>query len=287
MESLLVIGPAGSGKSTFCASMKEFLNQFQRKTCIFNLDPANDALPYTADIDICDLITLDDACVANDLGPNGGLIYCMEFIHTNISWVIAKLLENKENLILIDCPGQIELFTQHPVLNYILQDIQEKCKMKCVAVNLMDSNLCAQPHTFIAACLSSLSIMTHLELPHLNVLSKIDMLSNFYQDLRYSLDFYTDISEISKIISTQDFKFNEKLAKISLKLAEVIEDFSLVGFQLFSVNDSDTVIALLKQIERTLGTHFHYIEGFHDGLVAERIASIEEKYSKKTNDVIY
>ena len=282
MESLLVLGPAGSGKSTFCAALKEFLGNFQRKACIVNLDPANDALPYTADIDICELITLEDVCTATDLGPNGGLIYCMDFIHTNIQWLVNKIIENKGQLIIIDCPGQIELFTQHPVLNNIIKETLEKCDMKCAAINLIDSNLCTQPHTFIAACLMSLASMTHLELPHINVLSKIDMLSNFHREMRFSLAFFTDISELSKIITEQDFVFNEKMARISRRLAEVVEDFSLVTFQLLSVNDKDTMFALIRQIERALGTHFYYIEGMNESLVSERIAAIEEKYSTAT-----
>ena len=151
--------------------------------------------------------------------------------------------------------------------------------MKLIAVNLIDSNLCVQPHTFIAACLVSLSTMTHLELPHINILSKIDMLQNFYKDMRYSLKFFTDISELSRIISEQDFVFNKKMANISLRLAQVIEDFSLVTFNLLSVNDKDTMISLARQIERLFGSNVFYIEGFNESLVTERIDSIEERYT--------
>ena len=121
--------------------------------------------------------------------------------------------------------------------------------------------------------------MTHLELPHINILSKIDMLQNFYKDMRYSLKFFTDISELSRIISEQDFVFNKKMANISLRLAQVIEDFSLVTFNLLSVNDKDTMISLARQIERLFGSNVFYIEGFNESLVTERIDSIEERYT--------
>jgi GPN-loop GTPase len=284
MESLLILGPAGSGKSTFCTAIKEFLKSTEKEVCLANLDPANEFLPYVPDIDICDLISLDDVCTYTDLGPNGGLLYCIEFISKNLNWLTSKLSENKNKLILIDCPGQIELFTQHPVLNTLLQKLQTDCKMKCIAVNLIDSNLCAHPHTFIAACLVSLSCMTHLELPHINILSKIDMLSNFYEQLEYPLEFYTDISQLSRIISVKDMEHNKKLGRMSSKLAEVIEDFSLVTFNVFSVNDQDTVLGVLKQIERILGTRFCYDEPMSDFLVSERIGTIEEKYSHKSLD---
>lgn len=30
-----------------------------------------------------------------DLGPNGGLVYCMEFLQTNIDWLVEKLNEKQ------------------------------------------------------------------------------------------------------------------------------------------------------------------------------------------------
>ena len=254
MESVLAIGPAASGKSTFCLAVKEFLQNLNVKSCILNLDPANEFLPYNADIDICDLITLEDVCMSTDLGPNGGLFYCMEFILKNISWLKSQLFEHRNEFILIDCPGQIELFTQNLVLVNILKELQKSCDLNCVVVNLIDSNMCAQPHNFIAACLASLSSMTHLELPHINVLTKIDLLNNYYSDLRFNLEFYTDVFDLSRLVSSSDLAFNKKLANISKKLAEVIDDFGLVTFRLFSVNDKETMYSLVKYIEKSLGT---------------------------------
>lgn len=40
----LVIGPPGSGKTTYCFAMKEYYEYFDRKCCIINLDPANDLI---------------------------------------------------------------------------------------------------------------------------------------------------------------------------------------------------------------------------------------------------
>lgn len=38
-------------------------------------------------IDIRDLITLDDVMEELCLGPNGGLVYCMEYLIENIDWL--------------------------------------------------------------------------------------------------------------------------------------------------------------------------------------------------------
>lgn len=38
----LVIGPPGSGKTTYCFAIKEYYQYFGRKTILINLDPANE-----------------------------------------------------------------------------------------------------------------------------------------------------------------------------------------------------------------------------------------------------
>lgn len=41
------------------------------------------------------------------LGPNGGLVYCMEYLCEHIEWIQNKIAELDCNYILIDCPGQV------------------------------------------------------------------------------------------------------------------------------------------------------------------------------------
>jgi GTPase SAR1 family protein len=52
----IVIGPPGSGKTTYCEGMSQFLKSLGRNVAIVNLDPANENVPYKADIDVADLI---------------------------------------------------------------------------------------------------------------------------------------------------------------------------------------------------------------------------------------
>ncbi len=68
----LVIGPPGSGKTTYCNGMQQFLQLLGRKVAIINLDPANNMLPYLCAVDIRDLISLEEVQAEEGLGPNGG-----------------------------------------------------------------------------------------------------------------------------------------------------------------------------------------------------------------------
>lgn len=78
--AVLVTGPAGAGKSTFCSSFITHLHTSKRSGHLVNLDPAanSNAFEYEPAIDIRDLISLDDVMNELNYGPNGGLVYCFE-----------------------------------------------------------------------------------------------------------------------------------------------------------------------------------------------------------------
>ena len=123
MYAQLVIGPPGSGKSTYCKGMKDFLNDLGRSVSIVNLDPANDVLPYQCDVDVSELISLTDTTNILKLGPNGGLVYCMEFLEKNNEWLHDKMTavhsSGTSSYFLIDCPGQVELYTHNTAVKSI------------------------------------------------------------------------------------------------------------------------------------------------------------------------
>ena len=119
----VVIGPPGSGKTTYCNGMKEFLTKIGRKVAVINLDPANDVLPYEASVDISDLVTVDDVMDKLKLGPNGGLVYCMEYLEKNLDWLQGQLAKYEDYYMLIDCPGQVELYTHHNSVKNILAQL--------------------------------------------------------------------------------------------------------------------------------------------------------------------
>lgn len=103
----LVIGPPGSGKSTYCHKITEFYQQLNRKVSVVNLDPANENMQYQADIDIMSLITVEDVMENLSLGPNGALMYCMEFLEMNFDWLLQKIKSSNSNYFIFDCPGEL------------------------------------------------------------------------------------------------------------------------------------------------------------------------------------
>lgn len=91
---------------------------------------------------------------------------------------------------IFDCPGQVELFMLHDSLRAVLNALTGKWSYRLTAVHLVDAHLCTDPPKYISALLLSLSTMLHLELPHVNVLSKMDLVQQ-YGNLAFNLDYYT------------------------------------------------------------------------------------------------
>jgi GTPase SAR1 family protein len=105
MFAQIVMGPAGSGKSTYCAAMQTHAQMMNRTIHIMNADPAAEGLKYEPSLDIRNLISIDD--VKEELGPNGGLVYCIEHLTNNLDWLTEQLGEEyTEDYLLIDMPGQ-------------------------------------------------------------------------------------------------------------------------------------------------------------------------------------
>lgn len=67
-------------QSTYCSYMEKHAQATKRNISIVNLDPAAEHFSYNPVVDIRDLISVEDVMQDEELklGPNGGLIYCME-----------------------------------------------------------------------------------------------------------------------------------------------------------------------------------------------------------------
>lgn len=120
----VVIGSPGSGKSTYAHGKHQLFSALDRPISVVNLDPANENIPYPCALDITSLITLDDVVNEHGLGPNGAMLYCMEYLETNFDWLEENLKPlGKDAYVVFDLPGQVELSTNHDSLKRIVEKL--------------------------------------------------------------------------------------------------------------------------------------------------------------------
>jgi GTPase SAR1 family protein len=253
-----------------------------RKVAIVNLDPANENIPYPCAINIADLITLEDTMNELQLGPNGGIMFCVEYLLKNLDWLTEKLKElGEDHYILFDFPGQVELFTHHSAVKDILDGL-EKADYRLVAVNMVDAHYCTDPAKYISVLLLALKTMIQLELPHVNVLSKVDLIES-YGKLRFNLQYYTDVMDLSYLLeSLNEDPFGSKYKKLNEALCDLVQDFSLVGFYTLCVEDKDSMTKLQQVIDKAGGFVFG---GLTEGNESIMLTAMKAGYHEDVSDV--
>ena len=249
----MVLGPAGSGKSHYCSTMQNTAQVSRKRTIdVINLDPAAEHFDYQPLADIRDLICLEDVMEDEELsfGPNGGLVFCMEFLLENLNWLEEAIGEAEDDYILFDLPGQIELYTHLPVMRRLTEALQG-WNFRLAAVFLLDSHFMIDGGKFISGSTLALTVMANLELPHVNVLSKIDLLD---PKAKKRLDVYLepDTRELtSAACMTSDFS-NPRYARLTDALAQVLDTYSLIKYYPLDVSREETADELLLVIDNTI-----------------------------------
>ncbi|QDZ22856.1 GPN-loop GTPase [Chloropicon primus] len=266
----VVVGAAGAGKTTYCNGVKHLLSLEGRPNLfVVNLDPASENYAYECDVDVRDLVCARTVQEEYKLGPNGSLVYCIEYLENHLEWLHTQLrgLGGKgkgegdgsggpgdDLYVVLDCPGQVELYSTHDSFRAILRSLEKSLEFRFVCVNLVDLQLCSDPGNFLAAILLSLNVMLHLELSHVNVLTKCDLLGR-YQDLAMPFDYFLEAQDLSqyflgdRLSGRLDAKFN----RLTENLCELVEDFSLVSFVPVAVEDGKSMHHLMKVLDKCLG----------------------------------
>jgi GPN-loop GTPase len=285
---VLVMGPAGAGKSTFCAALIQHIQAQRRSAFYVNLDPAADAFAVAPDLDIKDLISLDDAMTELELGPNGGLIACFEYLAENMEFVTDPLSELPDDyLVVIDMPGQIELYTHIPIIPMLTKELEgSNVNMRLCATYLLEATFVIDRAKFFSGTLSAMSAMLLMGLPHINILSKMDLvkgmiarkeLKKFFtpepelleEDERESgapwqkhmLKFQDDDEDDEVEATNEDPTTSankmkgSSFAALNKAVANLIDEFGLVSFLQLDVRNEDSVGAILSYIDDTIQFH--------------------------------
>lgn len=252
------LGPPGSGKTSYCRAARDMLAAAGRDVVLVNLDPASELPPLEADVDVRELVRLEDAMSEWGLGPNGALVRCVEYLADNLDWLAGKLEPFGEGrYFLFDLPGQIELYCHLEGLARIFSALEGRCCIRLCAVHLVDSHHCEDAGKFLSALTVSLAAMMRLGLPHVNLLSKADLLRKRAADLDFGLDYYAQVLDLDYLVETLDGDpISSKYRELNAALASVVQDYGLVSFAFLDSRSPDSLRKAVAAADRANGYGF-------------------------------
>lgn len=197
MKSIFVVGTAGSGKSLLTSRIHEYYTRNGAFSAILNLDPGVESLPYSCDIDVRDYVDIVSIMKQYELGPNGALIMTNDLIASKIDSIQDEIDKVSPDYLLIDTPGQIELFAYRTSGQFLVQNLRIDEKM---SIFLFDGALITSPINFVSIALLATSIKLRLGLPAINVLTKTDLIGEKLKDI---LKWSTNLSTLENAISQE------------------------------------------------------------------------------------
>eukprot|EP00929_Paragymnodinium_shiwhaense_P077554 TRINITY_DN39947_c0_g1_i1.p1 TRINITY_DN39947_c0_g1~~TRINITY_DN39947_c0_g1_i1.p1 ORF type:complete len:290 (-),score=68.21 TRINITY_DN39947_c0_g1_i1:41-910(-) len=261
-----VMGPAGCGKSTYCAIIQEHFKLSLRRNCrVVNLDPAAENFAYDCEIDVRDCISVDDVMEEMNYGPNGGLVFAMEYIAENKVWLEEQLSDyNDDDYFIFDCPGQIELYSHLTVMREIVDMLQQTLDFRVAGVYCIDINFVEDRSKFLAGALAALTAMVNVELPHINVLTKCDLLKKKKTEDDMDEDMADDEDEeddeleeflsadTDRIIRELKQTMHPKFRKLNEAMGQLLDEYSLVNFVKLDRSDEDSIELCLAHVNNCI-----------------------------------
>lgn len=238
------IGTAGSGKSTLTHVFKQWMNQCGNDAVTVNLDPGAENLPYVPDIDIRDWISLKEIMDSYELGPNGAQIACADMIALNTDDIKKSIESFKTDYILIDTPGQLELFVFREAGKFIVKFLNPN---RSIVAYLLDPALAKTASGFVSQLLLSINTSFRLDLPQVNILSKADILSDEELEIikRWSNSPEALEDSINKENASVHREMSEKISNIIKEFQDEIKLYPTGKENLQGIEDLYSAIQLI------------------------------------------
>lgn len=169
---LYFVGTAGAGKSTLVGAYERWCKQHGISTVVVNLDPGAESLPYEPDVDIRDYVKLDEVMQEHGLGPNGAQIAAADMIALNLDEVRAEIDSFRGDMVLVDTPGQVELFVFRHSGKLIVEHLNPQ---RSALVYLLDPFLARTATGFASQLMLASTTLFRFNEPMVYVLSKSDV----------------------------------------------------------------------------------------------------------------
>ena len=194
--AIIIIGMAGSGKTTLMQRLNAHLHAEKTPYYMVNLDPAVLETPFGAHIDIRDTVNYREVMKQYALGPNGGILTALNLFATRFEQVLGLIGKRvagptPPKYVLFDTPGQIEIFTWSASGQIITASLASA--YPTVIVYVVDTVRCRNAVSFMSNMLYACSILYKMKLPLVLAFNKIDLAPcDFAQHWMDDLDSFTE-----------------------------------------------------------------------------------------------
>ncbi len=244
-RSVFVIGMAGSGKSSLTAAYSEWLKQGDQDVLVANLDPGATALPYNPDIDSRRYVDIQKLMLDYRLGPNGALIMASDLLADHIEEIRDEIDNANPDILLVDTPGQIELFAFREGGRFIATQLTNE---NSAIIYLMDAPFTRSPLNFISNIYLAAAVYSRTTQPQVYALSKIDLIPE--QEVEMIVSWATERETFEQSLLTIDEK---NLSIISRNLATAVFDTGLLTEPIpVSAKNMSGIVELNAAVTRVL-----------------------------------
>ena len=215
MYTLLLLGPAGSGKSTLTKTYAKWLREeIGARVYTVNLDPAAEYLPYKPDYDIRRIIDSRRVAWEQGLGPNGALVKSMELLSEKLEEPISYIADSETDYVLVDTPGQMEVFLFRET-SIQLVDRLNTISSHVAGLYIIDAGLITDPTDYAFQLLLGIAVQLRLNTDIAPVLNKADLLMKGEE---YTFDLWGDFSRIRRQLRSTRTLYGEMLYDILRQL---------------------------------------------------------------------
>ena len=157
----------------FHCSICEWLKLQKQDVAVVNLDPGALKLPYSPDVDVRNYVDVGDIMEKYALGPNGAVILAADLIADEIENLTRDIEEAHADIVLVDTPGQMELFAFRASGPYIVDELTKEPK---ALIYLFDAVFSINPLNYVSNMFLAAAVYNRFFQPQLHVLSKTDLI---------------------------------------------------------------------------------------------------------------
>ena len=242
MKAIFVTGTAGSGKSLLTSKLLQWYKDTGAFPASLNLDPGSVKLPYEPDIDVRDYIDINTLMDTYGLGPNGSLVMASDMIATKLDEIQSELDELNPDYIIVDTPGQIELFAFRASGPYFVSNLRAEEKVNIFA---FDGMLVSAPINFVSISLLASSVKLRLKTAQINALTKRDLVTdNLVRIMEWSNSAY---ALDNALVEEKDVEYSMLTRDLAKSLSKAGFGQSIIAVSSLTMSGMVNLVAALSR----------------------------------------